>query len=168
MWATAADKIARHLKVGEPEEISTAGLLHDLGKVILCVEMRDVCERVQAHVNISKLSFLDAERMVLDGLTHCEIVSWLAEGWNLPPRLREPMMLHHRPSLAESARVPTAIVHLADIMTRSLQFGNGGDPYVPRIQSGVLETLGLKIGDLAALLEEIDDTLEGIDTSDFL
>jgi HD-like signal output (HDOD) protein len=164
--ATAANHVARTLKISNPEETSTAGLLHDLGKVILHVEMRDVAEHVQASVNLDRISFIEAERQALDGLTHCDIVGWLAEEWNLPPRLREPLVLHHSPNVAEFARVPTAIVHISDVITRALQFGSGGDPYVPRIHPAALDVLGLKIGDLAPLLQDIDDAFEGLDTSE--
>lgn len=165
--AATSGIIARRLQIPEPEEVSTAGLLHDLGKVILCTELRTEADEVMANVSICGKSFLESERKILDGICHCEIVGWLAEDWNLPPRLREPMVMHHWPEVAEFAQVPTAIVHLADIITRSLQFGSGGDPFVPPISPAAMSILNLKLADLASLLEEIDDELDGIDTSDF-
>lgn len=166
--ATAADKIARRLKIKEPEEISTAGLLHDLGKVILCVEMRDLADQIRASVESASISYLDAEKKQLDGITHCDIAGWLMEQWNLPLRLREPVILHHSPGQAQVAPVPTAIVHLADILTRSLQFGSGGDPYIPAIHPASLDSLGLRLIDLAPLLREIDNALESIDTMELV
>lgn len=165
--ATASHKIALAIGADEPEEVATAGLLHDLGKVILSVEMPIECDRVVTEVARSKTSFFEAERKMLGGVTHCEIAGWLAEEWHLPARLREPIAFHFNPSLADLAAVPTAIVHLANIITRALQFGSGGDPYIPKINKGALKTLGLKMGDLASLLQVVDDELEGIDTSDF-
>ncbi len=165
--ATASHKIALAIEADEPEEISTAGLLHDLGKVILSVEMHADCDRVVTEAARSEIPFVDAERKILRGVTHCEIAGWLAEEWHLPARLREPIARHHHPHSAELAPVPTAIVHLADILTRALQFGSGGDPYIPRINERALKILHLKMGDLASLLRIIDNELEGIDTSDF-
>jgi len=165
--ATAADVLARHAGLPEPEEICTAGLLHDLGKVILCVEMREMSERVVSEVQLTQVPIMEAEKKVLDGLTHCDIVGWLGEEWNLPPRLREPMTLHHNPSKAEFAPEPTAIIHIADVVTRALQFGSGGDPYVPKLETCALQALDMSMADLASLLDEIDDEFDGIDTTDF-
>lgn len=166
--ATAAGRIARYIEVDDPEEVSTAGLLHDLGKVVLSVEMHEECEEIIEEAKCFNTSFIEAEARVLDGVTHCRIAGWLAEEWNLPACLREPMALHHRPSLARDAVVPTAIVHLADVITRGLQFGWGGDPFIPQIRTEAMDVLELHMSDLATLLDEIGDELEGIDTSDFV
>lgn len=166
--ATAADKIARNLNIKEPEEISTAGLLHDLGKVILCVEMHDLADQIRTSVESAKVSYIEAEKAQLDGISHCDIAGWLMEQWNLPLGLRDPVVLHHSPDKAKVAPVPVAIVHIADILTRSLQFGSGGDPYIPIIHPTALDSLGLRMIDLAPLLREIDNALESIDTMELV
>lgn len=165
--AVAADRIARTLGVKDPEEVSTAGLLHDLGKVIIGVEMRREGQWVLNEVRNWKIPFVEAEKRILNGVTHAEIGSWLAEEWKLPARLSEPIAFHHNPRGADSAKEATAIIHLADILIRALQFGSGGDPYIPQIDGFALEVLDLKMGDLAGLLDVIDDELEGLDTSGF-
>lgn len=165
--ATATGIIARAVEAPEPEEISTAGLLHDLGKVILSVEMKDECERVMNEAEWNGLSFLESEERVLGGVNHCQIAGWLAEEWHLPPRLRDPITRHHEPWKAQDAPVPTAVVHLANVLTRGLQFGSGGDPFVSKLHAGALDTLNLRMADLARLIEEIDDAFDKIDTSDF-
>jgi putative nucleotidyltransferase with HDIG domain len=163
----AADKIARTLGVREREEISTAGLLHDLGKVIIGVEMHQESELVLNEVRDSKVPFIEAERRVLNGVTHPKIGLWLAEEWKFSARLLEPIAFHHSPRNADSAKEATAIIHLADILIRALQFGSGGDPYIPQIDRFALEVLDLRMGDLAGLMDVIEDELEGLDTSDF-
>ncbi|MBN1866346.1 HDOD domain-containing protein [Candidatus Sumerlaeota bacterium] len=165
--AAASEEIARHAKLDQPVEISTAGLLHDLGKVVLCVEMSDVAEQIMEDVEASKISFIEAEKKALDGLTHCDLAGWLAKEWNLPARLKEPICFHHEPQRAETAQQATAAVHLADFFVRALQYGSGGDPFVPRIDPAALDILGLNLTDLPPLLERIEDQLEGIDTREF-
>lgn len=166
--AVTAGALGRTLGLKEPEELATAGLLHDLGKVLLSVEMKSECAAVIQKVKKEKVSFIEAEQEILFGVNHCTIAGWLAEEWNLPPRLAEPLTRHHRPDKAGNAAVATAVVHLADICTRALQFGSGGDPYVPAIQPEAMEMLDLKMADMPGLLEVIDDELEDIDTRDFL
>ncbi|MFP4380276.1 MAG: HDOD domain-containing protein [Candidatus Sumerlaeia bacterium] len=165
--ATATNRIAQSIGLPEPEEISTAGLLHDLGKVILSSEMPAECEQVLREVEESGISFMEAEKKLLEGITHPKIAGWLAADWNLPPRLKDPMVFHHHPGMSKLAPKPTAVVHLANILTRSLQFGDGGDPYIPKISPVALKTLDLRLADLAGYLDMIADELEGIDTSDF-
>lgn len=165
--ATAAGVIGRRLKLPEPEELSTAGLLHDLGKVIISLELRHDCDLILQRVESDGVLFIDAEREVLEGLTHTHVAGWLSEAWNLSSRLRVPIVRHHDLSLATDHREATAVVHLADILTRCLQFGSGGDPYVPALQPEALDLLELRLADLAGLLEEVDAELDRVDTSDF-
>ncbi|NQU45330.1 HDOD domain-containing protein [bacterium] len=166
--ATVSSQIARILSLPDQEEVSTAGLLHDLGKVVLFVQMRTESLRVFNVATRARIPLIEAERQVLEGVTHPEVAGWLAKGWRLPPGLYEPIIYHHRPALAHQAPVPTAVVHLANILTRALQFGSGGDPYIPKISPKALRTLGLSMSDLASLLEIMHDELERIDTGELL
>jgi hypothetical protein len=77
------------------------------------------------------------------------------------------MMWHHHPDSSKLAPKPTAVVHLANILTRALQFGNGGDPYIPRISPKALQTLDLRMADLSTLMNIVADELDMIDTSDY-
>ncbi|AJE02878.1 HDOD domain-containing protein [Geobacter pickeringii] len=160
----AANVIARHLKLPEVEEISTAALLHDIGKVIIkekCPNDYAAIERLMAERN---LTMLEAEREHL-GTDHAEIGEWLVRSWYLPDKLSEPVACHHDVARAATHHVKTAVVHCADVLVKASGFGFSGDEYVPRIQPAAWERLGLTEEGLAAIVEEFEEKL--VETRNF-
>ena len=97
--AAASGAVATLLGRADAEEILVAGLLHDLGKVVLALNLPDEMSLVRDKVASGNVLFYEAENAVLD-FDHCELGQWLAEHWNLPESLAEPMRLHNRPEKA--------------------------------------------------------------------
>lgn len=60
----------------DPEELSLAGLLHDVGKVIIAHEAPDAARRIQESVAHEGGLVVDAETRVL-GFTHADVGEWL-------------------------------------------------------------------------------------------
>jgi putative nucleotidyltransferase with HDIG domain len=160
----AANVIARHLNLPECEEISTAALLHDIGKVIVRLNFGDDYRQLLALVEEKDISMLEAERELL-GTDHAQVGAWLATGWNLPDKLIEPICCHHDVGTSENFRIKSSVVHLADILVKASGFGFGGDDLVPRIQPLAWETLGMTEPLLEGIIEELEDKL--IDTKNF-
>jgi putative nucleotidyltransferase with HDIG domain len=140
--AVAAGAIARVLGHESPEEVTAAGLLHDIGKVVLYKELPDVFEVIVGRAAGEGRSFRDVERELL-GLDHAEIAAWLVERWRFPACLAEPITLHHAPERARTARVETAVVHVANTLVRALGYGSGGDAGVPAIDPAAWKRLAL-------------------------
>jgi len=140
--AVAAGAIAKVTGKSAPEEVTAAGLLHDLGKVVLFKELPEVFAHIVHRAGAERRRFSEVEREVL-GVDHAEIASWLVERWNFPPSLAEPIVLHHAPLRAKRAPIETAIVHTANTVVRALRFGSGGDDRIPPIEPAAIELLGL-------------------------
>lgn len=157
--AIASRIIAKKIEGCEPEEISVAGLLHDIGKVVVSIQLTDNYENIKKLIAEEKIIFYEAEKRVLE-LTHEDIGSWLAESWNLPVGLQEPIAYHHQPHRAQQAKLQTAVVHLSDFLTRAVGFGSGGDPWMPSLNRKAWEHLGLSTHDLEEIIEELGDELE--------
>jgi putative nucleotidyltransferase with HDIG domain len=156
--AVVSNVLARHLGVKDPEEISTAGLIHDLGKVAIKMELPKEYAMITELSQEKKISRLEAEREIL-GLDHAEVGSWLAKSWNLPNKLVEPIACHHDPQLAKEERVASAIVHFANIMIRGLGYGHAGDIWVPPLNNKAWKLLDLAPADIDPLLHEIEEKL---------
>ena len=153
--------IAAHVELDDPEEISTAGLLHDLGKVILRQTMEREFRRIANYVDRADMLFYEAEEKVL-GVNHGEMGGWLLEKWALPPRLVEPIVDHHDFCPNRDHAEHTAILHLADILCRAEAFGSGGDRKIPRLAPGALEILKIGIGDVREIMERMVEELRDI------
>lgn len=156
--ATAAGVIARKLAIPEVEEITTAGLLHDIGKVIIGLKCAEQARTIRTLVKEKGLSSSEAEQEVLD-TDHTEVGGWLAKSWYLPEKLVEPISNHHNVVASEGHQIKTSVVHLADVLTKASGFGNSGDPFVPDIQSVAWDALQLDEKQLHEIVIEFEDKL---------
>lgn len=154
----AANLIARKLALPECEEIATAALLHDIGKVIISLKCSEAEAAIRKTIREQDIYTREAERQVLD-TDHAEIGAWLAKSWFLPDKLSEPIACHHDVILSENHRIKTSVIHIADVLIKASGFGNSGDIYVPRIQKIAWETLKLSDQLLAEIVVEIEDKL---------
>ncbi|MDA1001306.1 MAG: HDOD domain-containing protein [bacterium] len=154
--SVTAGLIARRIGLPDPEEVQVAGLLHDIGKVVLKVEEPDYFDLVNAKVAESNLLFMEAEAEIV-GFTHTKTAEWLCDKWNLPASIRDPITLHHDPLKAGESAETTYVVHMADILVRALGFGSGGDKRIPPLNREVVKGLGLSLSSVEEILREMEE-----------
>ena len=154
----AANLLARRLKLPECEEIATAGLLHDIGKVIVSLKCSEAEIEILRLVRERQIYIQEAEREVID-TDHSEVGGWLAKSWFLPDKLSEPIAFHHDVAKSINHRIKTSVVHIADVLIKASGFGNSGDGYVQKIQQVAWDTLKLNERALSDVVEEIEDKL---------
>lgn len=123
LTAAAAKRIADDLGYQTSGEVFTAGLLHDLGIPIIYKFFNKEYKEIINEVSETDISYLEAEEKYL-GITHQEIGRYLIDRWNLPVSIADVISYHHNPSLAKTNRELTALIHLADNMTRQLMIGD--------------------------------------------
>ena len=97
-------------------EAYAAGMLHDIGKVVLRQTDPDRFQAVVAMVREQGAAMDDAERGLF-GSSHAEVGAWLAERWGLPADLVEAIACHHRPETAIRNKELAALVHVANSLT---------------------------------------------------
>ncbi|WHZ24045.1 MAG: Metal-dependent phosphohydrolase, HD subdomain [Nitrospira sp.] len=176
MKATGMDQLWRHslgvaitahllgtkAAMKNPEEVFVAGLLHDIGKVVLYVKWPDVGARITAAAHQTSRSLMEAEQTLFE-VTHADVGGWLAAAWHLPTGLREPILYHHRPAAAQEAPLQTAIVHVADVLVKGLACGNPGDDLVPPLSHEAWDLVGLDKQSLAHCLAKATEEFQTID-----
>lgn len=163
--AITSQILGKHLDMKNPEEVFVAGLLHDIGKVILYVKWPEVGSKIRAANPAGDRPLFDVEQELYE-VSHADVGGWLANAWHLPTTLREPILFHHQPGAAQDAPLQTAVVHVADILVKGLACGNPGDDLIPPLSRQAWELVGLTdealAGCLATAAEEflaIDDYL---------
>jgi len=107
-------------EIEETGSAHVAALLHDIGKAILGQAVPEAVHEIERLLEAGECRPFEAEMEVLDGVSHCEVGAWVAEGWSLPVGLVESLMLHHRPDEAPKGHVLVHITHLADALCHEL------------------------------------------------
>ena len=156
--AVVSSVLAKRLGASDPEEISTAGLIHDIGKVAIKIELPEQHAAINRMVHDEQIRMLDAELAILH-LDHAEAGGWLAKSWNLPTKLVEPVTFHHHPELAGEEPLACAIVHCSDILIRAMGYGHADDIWVPPLEKKAWDLLGLGREDLDAIIDEVEEKL---------
>jgi len=157
--AISAGVIAKKLNMPDPEEVFVAALLHDLGKVIIKLELPEESLLIEQKVIDNQISIYEAEKDIL-GFTHTTVGKWLCQEWYLPNKLAYPITYHHQPNLSEFAIQSTAVVHVADSLVRGIGFGFAGDNFVPKIDNRAWDILGISDPLLEEIIREIDEKLD--------
>lgn len=157
--AVLSRMIARRLKHPDLEDVFIAGLLHDIGKLVLDEFAEQDYRRVVKVVQEKDMLLREAEHLVLQ-CDHCDVGAWVAMRWNLPPVLVQTIQHHHNPEDAEEAGDVVAMIHIGNALARMKKIGHPGDAKVPPVRKESLERLGVGKGDLAAILEESNAELE--------
>jgi putative nucleotidyltransferase with HDIG domain len=155
--SVAAEAVVKALKIPEAEEVFTAALLHDVGKLVLGGFVEDDLEQIKAMVS-KGIPFEIAEYMVI-GTDHAKIGALILEKWDFPKDLVNAVSWHHDPETCENHCTLSDIVHIAN--TIGLRIGFGRDSEGIRIEPSVSVTdrLGFEPVDLEVLAEQ---TLEGV------
>jgi len=128
--ALAAERLGRHAKVERAAVLFTAGLLHDIGKIVLGSFLSDAYQQVMDLLSTSPITFHEAEKQVL-GYTHAEMGELIASKWQLPEEICLPARYHHEPG-EYTAGDPAIqeiieVIHLADSLALTMGVGGGSD-----------------------------------------
>ncbi|MCF7708192.1 MAG: HDOD domain-containing protein [Verrucomicrobia bacterium] len=121
--AVCAQLIAKECHINENLAF-TAGLLHDIGKIILSEFMEASLPEVLNTAKNSRLSFPESEKAVL-GVDHAEIGGRLLAGWRFPPEIIEAVEHHHNPSAAIEHKKLAACICLSNTITHCMGLGCG-------------------------------------------
>ncbi len=153
--ATTSKLIAEECGLKDSEEFAVTGLLHDIGKVVVALQLPEEMEEIKLLVREKDhMLFMEAEKEVL-GFSHDRINAWLADHWNLPLTIKEGLSYHHRPEFSQYYPDFAHVVHIADFIARVLELGSGGDDMVPLLKKKSLVTLGLNFKRLARIMDRV-------------
>lgn len=142
--AVLSEKLAKMARIANAEEAFTAGLLHDMGKLVienfLATEHAHFVDRLEN----GNLSMMAAERELL-GTDHAEVGEAVAEKWNLPATLGVATRWHHDPMGAPDAAQQdlAGVVHVANGLAHAMGFGADIGGLRRRIDPAVMSRLSL-------------------------
>ncbi len=97
----------------DPEECFCAGLIHDLGRIVLDQYFHEEFVKALQKAKAEKISLVQAEKDVFE-FDHTQVGDWLTARWELPQDIRIPIIHHHLPHKAETNKEMITLVHYAD------------------------------------------------------
>lgn len=157
-----ARMLAAHKNIQPPEQLFVAGLLHDIGRLILLKHFSDRYSELLRVAASSESSLYILEKAQL-GCRHTDVAKYLIEAWKLPPSLADTIYYHHRPSSARDAK-RAAVVHLADMIAHGLGLGSSGENAVPRYDADAVKQLDILPSNLELIVRQAVHQLVFLDS----
>jgi len=158
--AVTSRYLAEQSKLDSPDDCFVAGLLHDIGKVVLSQHFTELFGQVWELVKGNGLSFYEAEKKVLP-TNHAQIGGYLAKKWQFPVSLIDSITYHHEITQTVPNLSQLIIVHTANNIVKNYQGSSERsagrsslDPEAKRIMFRQLETVTDWFPDVAAEIEE--------------
>lgn len=155
--ATCARILAEKLEIKDPQEVATAGLLHDLGKIIEKVSFKEEYKKIEELVQDGKSPLL-AEKEIF-GLDHAEIGAFLMRIWNLPDRLIEAVEAHHELEKAKDFKKESALIHLANVLIHARGYGDSLYNKVPPLEQKALKLLNFNLLEIREVFLKLEPKL---------
>jgi len=113
--AVTSKRLAEKCRVEAPDNCFVAGLLHDIGKLVLSQYFQDLFTKVWITAQKENLTFYEAEKMEIS-VQHPMIGSFLAKRWQFPDHLVDAVKCHHAVRKSVSNYELLLIVYVADII----------------------------------------------------
>ncbi|MBN1113835.1 MAG: HDOD domain-containing protein [Oligoflexia bacterium] len=159
--AEASRIIANEVRYKDPDAAFTAGLLHDLGKLVLGYKFPNEFEYIIQKANASKLSFSQAEAGLIE-IDHAEIGFITASYWQLPQIIKAVIKHHHQLSSFErtweliSKDLIVDIIIIADVVVQKMGIGANGSFLVPEFPEPPVSRLGINKDIMLGIKEKLD------------
>ncbi len=150
----AARVLALQCRQPNAERFFLMGMIHDVGRLILFENLSEKASAILARESPDGPILIEREKKLI-GFHHGEIGGALCRAWNLPTLLEHVITYHHNPEEAEDFFLETAILHLANIITKAMEHGNSGDTYIPPLDETVWNRIGLTPGHLSAIWKQV-------------
>lgn len=161
--AAASQHIGRRAKVCAGESLFTAGLLHDIGHLVMFNQRPELSrESLQLSVDENDgLSPYLSERKVF-GFDHMAVGAELARQWHLPTSLRECIEYHHEPFACDVTSDAVLVVHIANSLAVLAELDSLDPADAPAIDERAFRDIGIGHDVIPDTVAETRDAVAGL------
>ena len=150
-----ARALATELRAPNVERHFVAGLLHDIGRLVVFMHNPDGAHTAIDQSRTNGTLLYDEEQQAM-GYDHAAVGQALLTSWNLPATLREPVSHHHHPARIARFQVEVSVVHVADILAHTMLMGSSGESLVPPLNAEAWERIGIAESSIPGVMNDID------------
>ncbi len=156
--AAVARNVARHFGCDDKvvEQALLAGMIHDIGKLIVMTEFSRVSGMITALIDTLGVSVVDAERQLL-GCDHQDVGAYLLTLWGFPSLVVEAVAFHEEPGASTTSSDVLTAVHVANAIDTAAR---GGHPLDSLINEDYLDFAGRR--SIAGVCEQLLAAAEGV------
>ena len=122
LCALIARGLAEATRQQDVDRYFVLGLLHDVGILVICDQRPDKAAAILAEARELGVPLAEAESAIL-GYTHAEVAAALLSSWDLPETLFGPIAAHHQRSPQGPHRFAATLLHVADLLTGTVEDG---------------------------------------------
>jgi putative nucleotidyltransferase with HDIG domain len=162
--AVGTELLAKHLKVRAPAYCFTAGLLHDVGKLVLGTFIEVDVDPIRNLAMEENIPFDKAEERIL-GINHAEVGAVLLKKWNLPRAIVDAVRWHHEPNQYEGDKMVIDLIHTADVISMMAGNGLGVDGLFYAVCPEAEERLKIDRGVVDIVMCELMGEVQKLDTT---
>jgi putative nucleotidyltransferase with HDIG domain len=150
--SVASEILVKELKLSVSEELFTAALLHDVGKMVLGRYVKQDLDAIDGE-ELQNMPFEQVERSMF-GIDHAEIGANILKKWLFPPTIISAVRWHHDPDAAPKPSHLIDIVHIADVLCLMSGIGMGreGLQYQPSLAA--CERIGISAQHLEMVVSQ--------------
>src|SRR6185503_9970816 len=162
--AILSDMVAQRVPVDYPEGAFVAGLMHDVGRLLIAVGLPEEYDGVLQHHRLANQSTVESEMAVL-GFAHPELSSEALASWKLPEPIQAAVREHHAPpETGPGAKLSlSSVVAAADVYVNSIGVSIvSGDVAQAGADAQAIQRLGLESTRLEDLLGEFQTEFESM------
>ena len=158
--ATAAGISAKKIGDRHHERYFLAGLLHDIGKLVMYLAEPDLSAEMFRKLKNTEGNLQEIEQEVF-GFSHWEVGAELLRTWQFPDSLVEPVLYHHNPALSQNYLKEASVVHLSNAIANTLMPIISQDDDMP-IDPDVWQYMGLDESMLETILDETRNDMDHV------
>lgn len=140
------------------ENYFLAGLLHDIGRLVIFQSFPHHAVEILDRASRKPQMLRHLEKEIL-GFDHAELGGMLIKKWNLSNLFETACRYHHTPGDAQDPAM-ASVIHLADLITTAMYFGNSGESYVPPLETRAWEEIGLPASIIAPTVTQTAQLLK--------
>ncbi|MDW8002873.1 MAG: HDOD domain-containing protein [Deltaproteobacteria bacterium] len=120
LTAAISKTLSRSLKLGEPSALYISGIMHDVGKIVICSFFKEEWKDILRLKTENKLPAYLVEREIL-GVDHGYVGGAILDEWNIPEIIVESVMFHHTPEEAQNHVDGAQCVYFANAIAKAVE-----------------------------------------------